>query len=373
TEGTTLLTDGKFATSTSYADTAFHAFYRCATREIVYELDELSAITGFCASFLCDFAAGVYIPQYVNLYVSENGTDYMLAYTVDGSLENQNTTVRNVDYKVVDGLRCRAKYIKFEFDVLVNIRCDELEVYGGEIDSTEAAFVKDPDTEWANEYDSGIEGLKDLLLIHAGSSKGINDNGEYVDYGDSYVNTTEEMFLPYVAYVKKDGTIVDTMFDSVLFLSLQGLCPSGGSLCAIDRPTIMSDWTYFAENIFSETSNMRALNNTVKTVKDALGLDDYTLSVCVAIPYPAKRNGDFGDIDGDGESEGCGTLEERTAVCNWFMDYVLDKFNNGGYDNLKFSGFYWTHESMTTFGSTDEQEIVKNAAALAHEKNTNFI
>lgn len=374
TVGTEKLTDGVYSPTTKFSDPAYHAMYRCATREIVYELDEVSAVTGFKASFLCDVPAGVHIPRYVNLYVSENGEDYMLAYTVDGTAMNADTTLRKVAYSVTDGARYRAKYVKIEFDVIVNLRCDEIEVYGGKTDSTELAFVKDPEKEWANAYDTGIEGLQDMVLIHAGSSSGVDGNGNEVSYDSSYVNTTEEMFLPYIAYVDEKGEIKDTMFDSVLFLPLQGLTPSGGILYYCQgRPTIMSDWEYFANNMFSQTSNMRALDNTVATVKNALGLTDYKVKVTVALPYALKTTKAFGDIDGDGENEGCNTFEERKAIYEWYMRYVLDLFENGDYANLEFGGFYWNHESVVLAGGTEERELVGAVGETAHSFGTKFL
>ena len=58
-EAPTLLTDGKYSPNTQFSNGSFHKFYRGATREIIFELDEMSAITGFSASFLVNNDAGI--------------------------------------------------------------------------------------------------------------------------------------------------------------------------------------------------------------------------------------------------------------------------------------------------------------------------
>ncbi len=367
-----LLTNGKYSSDTRFSNGSFYSFYRGGSREIVFELDELSAITGFSASFLVYNSAGIYLPRYCELYVSENGEDYMLAYSLTDSAKLDNGTQRLDKYKITDGARYKAKFVKFVFDVGVNVYCDELEVYGEEVNGTELPFSKDINSAADPKFDKGFEGLRDLVLIYCGYDYDKENNKKF----DSvYVNATEEMLLPYVAYIDKNNNIVDTMFDSVAFMSLQGLCPSGGKLTYQKGSfNTMEDWITFADSVFSETYNMTALNNVVGQVKEKLNIPDYKFHVVVTLPFayinPSKP---FGDINGDGTVEYCKNLEDRKAIYEWYTTYILNRFDESEYENLSFGGFYWPHESITYFEKEGEVEIIKAVSDICKSKNTKFL
>ena len=180
-EGTdkSLLTNGKYSPDSRFSNGTFYTFYRGASREIVFELDEASAVTGFSASFLANFGAGIYLPRYCDLYVSENGEDYMLAYSLESGAKLDNGSVRLEKLKITDGARYKAKFVKFVFDVGVNVYCDELEVYGEELNGSELPFSKDVDNSSKPQYDKGFEGLRDLVLIYCGYDYDKNNNKKY--------------------------------------------------------------------------------------------------------------------------------------------------------------------------------------------------
>lgn len=371
-EEPTLLTDGKYSPNTQFSNGSFHKFYRGATREIIFELDEMSAITGFSASFLVNNDAGIYLPRFCDLYVSENGEDYMLAYSLNDPTKISNVALRMDKYEMIDGARYKAKYVKFVFDVLVNVFCDELEVYGEEPNGTELPFSKDIEQSSKAEYDKGFEGLRDLVLIHCGYDY---DKANNIKYESAYVNATEDMLLPYVAYLDKTQKITDTMFDSVLFISLQGLCPSGGKLYyQRGSYNTMEDWITFSESIFSETYNMGALDKVVAKVKKELDLPNYKFKVVVSLPYAYVNNTKaFGDINGDGVTEYIKNLDDKKAVYEWYTSYILETFNKKGYENLEFGGFYWLHESISYFENGGDVEIVKEVSKICKAKSTKLL
>lgn len=339
------LTDGKYSPSATYSNKEYVTFYRGRSREIVFELDKTYAVTGFKVSFLSNYNAGIYCPRFCNLYVSENGVDYMKAFSLGDESKTGNPVTRIESYSVTDGGRYKAKYVKIEFDVIVNVFCDEIEVYGVSPDGTETPFV--PDTAVpAQGYDRGAEGFRDMAVLYCGYDYDADKN---ITYSSEYVNATEDMLLPYVAYLDKDGNIVDTMFDSVVYCSLQGLCPSGGKLHHYNNGyNEKGDWETFANSVFSDEYNASALDKAVGKVKKALGKPDYKLRLAVAVPFAFQgQERDFGDIDGDGVPDRCDTSEQRLAVYKWYIDYVIALFESKGYENLELGGFYWTAESVT--------------------------
>lgn len=360
------LTDGKYSKSANYANKEYVTFYRGKTREIVFELEEVMAITGFRASFLSNYGAGIYCPRFIKVYVSENGVDYMTAYSLADESKTGNPVTRTEYYEVLNGARFKAKYVKIEFDVLVNVFCDELEIYGEAPDGSEEPFKKDDDTVFQG-YDRGAEGYRDMVVLYCGYD---HDAASNKTYSSEYVNATEEMLLPYVAYLDKDGNIKDTMFDSAVYCSLQGLCPSGGKLYYQNGSyNTKEDWETFAHSVFSDTYNASALNSAVGKVKETLGRPEYKLRLVVAMPYAySKQDRDFGDINGDGIPEKGDTPENRLAIYKWYMDYVCALFEEKGYENLELGGFYWTSESVTYTEMGSDIPFMRSVADYCREK-----
>ncbi len=361
------LTDGRYSPNTTFSNKEYVTFYRGRTREIVFVLDDFYAVTGFKVSFLSNYNAGIYCPRFCNLYVSENGVDYMKAFSLGDESKTGNSVTRMESYSVTDGGRYKAKYIKIEFDVIVNVYCDEIEVYGASPDGTEQPFVKDTVTP-AQGYDRGAEGFRDMAVLYCGYDYDADKNHTY---SSEYVNATEEMMLPYVAYLDKNGNILDTMFDSVVFCSLQGLCPSGGKLYHYNNGyNEKGDWETFAQSVFSNEYNASALDKAVGRVKESLNRPDYKLRLAVAVPcaIPGQAR-DFGDIDGDGVPERCDTPEQRLAIYKWYIDYVIALFESKSYENLEFGGFYWTAESVNYTEMGSDVPFMRSVADYCHEKN----
>ena len=91
------------------------------------------------------------------------------------------------------------------------------------------------------------------------------------------------------------------MFDAIMFLTLQGLCPSGGKLTKDGGPTLLSDWEYLLDNTFGEGINLDALNEATAELKADLDLPDtHKTAVYLTVPYPKISDLVFGDWNGDG-------------------------------------------------------------------------
>ena len=76
--------------------------------------------------------------------------------------------------------------------------------------------------------------------------------------------------------------------------------PSGA---APHEVPVMSDWEWLFETTFHGVYGFDVLEETVQTVKDALGEDykDYKVQVYVSILTISNATDNFGDVDGDGD------------------------------------------------------------------------
>lgn len=355
------LTDGKRASDLSFSNSAWHKCYRGRTRTIEWELPEMRAVTGLAVSGLQDNIAGLPIPATFKLYVSENGADYMLAYTVDNSALRQRTGTQRYDVRATDVGRFRAKYVRVEFECAVNIFIDEIEIYGTQVDGTEAPFVKAEEPTYVNAFDAGVEGMRELVLLYCGYSA---DNPESV-------RNTEEQMLYYFGYVGADGQIKDTFFDSFMFSALKSACPSGGSLnYSGEKQSTKEDWETYLASIFDEEYNCGAIERAVQQVKDATGKSDLQVSMVINIPYPTTGSAPFGDIDGDGQAEYCRNEEEQLAIYRWFFDRVDEYLAARKYQNIRLGAYYWEEESFRVDGS--DITLVRSVCEEAHRRNVKF-
>ncbi len=357
-----LLTDGKHASGNSFSDPAWHKFYRGLSRTVEFELSDAKAVTGFSVSLIQSNGAGLAISPSYELYVSENGNDWMKAgaYDATGMQKDEGTYRRTlrVDFEQ----RYKAKYVRLTFRVSVNSFLDEIEVYGGETDGNETPFVKAQEPTYADGYNMGLEGCKDTVLLYCGYQG---------DYDASYVQNTVEEMLYYVGYADKEGEIKDTFFDSFQFAPLRGATPSGGSLNQSGgTQTVKTDWEYYLDSVFDAEYNCGAIEQAMEQVKSATGKTDAAVSMVLTIPFPTIGNKPFGDIDGDGEDEYCRNMEEQLAIYEWFFDQVESRLAQRNYQNIRLGGYYWEQEGLSMIA--DEHTLIKSVAERIHARDAKF-
>ncbi len=360
-----MLTDGIRSFSPNHENTSWHVFYRGLSRTVTFELPEVRAVTGFKFCTLKNNSYGINLSDYYDLFVSENGTDWMLAFSYDNSdnVGGDDTGQYTISATYIG--RFRAKYVRLKFRVEGYTYCDEIEIFGTDIDGTEAEFVKyTDDYNYKNAYNSGVEGCRDIALLYCGY-KG--------SYDKSYVENTEEEMLYYCGYISETGEILDTMFDSVMFSAIGNTLPSGRNFKRGFDPPLMSDWQFFIDSVFDEEFNCGAIERALDKVKQATGKPDYTMKLIVNMPYPnISPSEPFGDIDGDGKEEYCRNREEQLKIFAWFMDAVIAKLEERNYKNIRLGGFYWESESIKPAWGKEESVLIKGVADLIHERKLHF-
>ena len=171
-------------------------------------------------------------------------------------------------------------------------------------------------TEYTNPY-----GVYDVIKTYIGSNA-----------------ITERQLLPSVAYTV-DDTIVDTMFDSFIFLPSPVHIYSG----IFTNQEAWQDW--IDEYTFLDGKNMDALEAVTGETKKALGRSDYKTNAFVTLINPDPENiGNFGELNGrelDFNNE-----EDRYEALKWMVDEYIAKFNSKNYQNVRLAGFYWFDEYL---------------------------
>lgn len=359
-----LLTDGDYRPA-DFGDSGWVKFYRATGRVLTIDLGEICTVERVFTRFMQNSFAGVVAPKMISVFASCDGKNFYPAENAQGGecefIPSYGATNYIASYNIsVSPLR--ARYIALSFDVTVNSFVDEVEIYGsvGSVLPERKDFtdiIPAPKGEYLDR--NALDGDTDIVCFHAG----------YSPEDEKLVNNDKDAFMPYVAYIDEKGRVTDTMFDSVMFLTLQGKCPSGANLTITGAPTVMSDWIALLDSYFHEEYNLNALDAATADMKKQLSLDpEYRVSVYLTVPYPKISDKEFGDYNGDGISDKILEYADCLAVTDWFMGEVEKRFAERNYENIALKGYFCNSEGLTRQNHDYEYDFARDAAELMEKR-----
>ncbi len=195
-----------------------------------------------------------------------------------------------------------------------------------------------------------INQIRDLALIYQG--------------GRHRPDWTPEQFVPYVTHTFADGS-KDWLFDGFLFLEFvdgdRQYIP--GLRMANARK---SDWLHYLDRVFEPGKSLDALNRCIARQKELLGDPGFKHKVVLTVLPPIHHQKDWGELNG--RPLDFDNVDDCKLAVRWFLDQLVDRFNNGGYDNLELTGIYWVDEDMLHFDG-----FPKHVAPYVHEKGLQFV
>ncbi|MBO5869401.1 MAG: DUF4855 domain-containing protein, partial [Clostridia bacterium] len=350
----TIMTDGKTASGTDIHNGRFFKFNQGAGRNVIYDLDHISAVDKFTLSFTQITDWGVHAPSAVSVFVSNDGENWHEV----GVITKQGTQPDSIyKYELTLNSKVKARYVCFSFPVVTWVGCDEIEIFG----TKSTAGASEPTVYPKRNIVSGkriepsddiLGGAKDLCLLYIGDDRGY----------------TVEDIMPYLAYIDENGEIKDTMFDSFVFLFM-GTFPSGGVPYGGSK---QSDWDWSLKDVFQDGKNIKALEEAAGTVKQKLGLaDDFKYKVTLTLYYPSLDVKDFGDIDGDGKIDSLASLENRVNAVKKYIDQLEQAYNSIDFKNIELVGYYWFHETIES-KHTDSKQMLNSISDYVHSKGKDF-
>ena len=333
-----LLTNGRRASSNSYGDEEYFHITRAISRRIVYDIGRISSVERAVVGLYTAEEAGISTPDKISVLVSEDGEVWQTVASLEHG-EYPSFDTKRGDIVLEFGAKYKARFVRFDLVVSSHVWVDELEAFGTKGVSEDAlTVVADPPESSLNRYNdpADIGGCENILLAYT-----------YIPNSLSSGRVTKEKYVPYVAYVDTEGNILDTFFDSYLFLPCVRELASGAYLTSGSTvPSVMTDWIAYREDVFWENANVNALEQAAAEVDEALGGNTEKLNVFFTILGPNKKAVSFGDVDGDGISENLSKSEDRKKVVKWWIDSYIERFNAGNYEHLDLKGFYWYDESV---------------------------
>ncbi len=210
---------------------------------------------------------------------------------------------------------------------------------------------------------------KPIKFDDLGGYENVNLTYTFRYYNSDRGKHTESDFMPYVAYLDKNGKIKDYFFDSYLFLPCVGSGPSGASMHAdLSNPTKATDWNAYVNDTFATNANVNALNSAFGKVKSELGDSDKKAGVIFTLLYPSRTATNFGSLGG--KSLNFSKIDDRKYAIKWMIDEQIKRFEQANCKNLELVGFYWLEEYLVEEGDV---ELLQYASEYLHSKGLRFV
>ena len=183
-----------------------------------------------------------------------------------------------------------------------------------------------------------VNQVRDLALIYQGANYRIDWN--------------REQFRPYVVHTFADGS-KDWIYDGFLFLDF---CDGMGTYYIPwygAEGARRSHWEWYLGRLFEKDKSLDALDKCIEEYKKEIGDPGFKHKVVLTMFTPIKGLKTWGEVDGkklDFDKD-----EDMVTACRWFLDRLIEGFNDGHYKNLDFVGVYWLDEDMCHTGNISAQ------------------
>ena len=349
------LTDGVYPTVINYDENYWFKFMRSVSRDIIFDLEKTSTLSGCSIVMLYDKSGAVYFPLNLTVSLSDDGKTFEKVHSCRQLNPKKEAEIRrvNIDFKE----NIQARFIKISFGIECWVFFGEIEVFGTKkiLENSRplrnCVLPKKKKVHNFNRYlmPEDFMGIHDLLLAY-------NCHPTHRTQGKLSV----EEFMPYVGYYGRDGKLKDYFFDAYLFLPFAAF-PIRGEHPQADL------WHTYIDNTFAKGWNTDALDFAFGQTKKMLGDEDSDrkAKVFLSILYPFEKYGKFGDLCSDGDILDFTNLNDRKKAVKWEIDENVRRFSERNYAYSELSGFYWFEEWIYA-DMKEERDLIKFACDYVH-------
>lgn len=299
-------------------------------RHIIADLGHIMAVDGASFTFYDKYTWGVSTPVVYYVSVSENGTDWVTVYGYKNVSYGKAEKVEDT-HEIEFEKSYRARYVRLTFET-APVGGSNSMVYMSEF---EVIGKKNPEGAVTAEYDPNIPfgryampedfGINNFLFAPITNGYGNHCTDKHV--------MTEEFARIFLATYDDNGKANGVFMDTIAFSTRGALNDLS------DRSAGMS---FFFDELFYDGVNLDIVNKVKGEINAELGTND-KVKIFVSVNAPKK-----GDTFQGKAVEG---LDDYAECLNWQVDECLKRFNEKGYQNLEFVGFYWQHESVRDFNT----------------------
>ena len=174
--------------------------------------------------------------------------------------------------------------------------------------------------------------ILDMVLIYQG--------------GLQRVDWTPIETYPYVVHTNRADQ-KDWFFDGFLFLEFQdGQGYNFVTGNTANQEARRQEWEWLVNRHFENGKAIKALNSCIEDAKKELGEPKFRHKIVIGMPEPFTNQKNWGEIDG--VAMDFSKREDRITASKWYIDLLLQKFEESNLNNLDLEGFYWVHEQLAT-------------------------
>lgn len=328
----------------------WRGFNHQGKRVITLTLPRAADIVSVSVRALQDFPLGIYFPRYVEFQFESNGKWYSAGREASAyPLSTRNVMAQTFTWSSSQGVEASAVRILVPVDVWVFL--DGFDVKGsfqakGASAAALTPVAANPDKPVGPLLPSAPNayGIRNMLLVETGANGALG-------------TWSEQDFVPMLAYVTASGQITAPLFDTMLFLPY-------GSV-----PTTQAGLSAYLQDLFAPGKQLSALNQAVGYVNQALHRPGYKEQVVLSLPYFPYGQVTFGTVNGQnitfaGSASDPDAVAAREQAETWYLNQVLNDWNQAHFSNLKLVGLYWNEEQFRAT-MPGESAYVQFASQLA--------
>jgi len=189
--------------------------------------------------------------------------------------------------------------------------------------------------------------IKDMVLIYNGGAH-------------RKVIWDESHFEPYVSYHDEKNKEDYWLFDGFLFLEILDGNGRGYASGYAKESARKEEWIGLIDQYLTKGNAIQALDNCIENAKNNCGRLTKR-KIVISLPEPIPNQKDWGELNG--KKLDFSNDEDRITACKWYIDFIIQRFNDANMRNVELQGFYWLAEE-----ATNTRTFVHEIANYVHDK-----
>lgn len=179
---------------------------------------------------------------------------------------------------------------------------------------------------------------------------GSSSNDEIVDLAVLYqggverLEFTRQEIIPYVYRWTSNGDL-EWLFDGFLFhedRTFDGYAFEQEAFRYQKNRARKSEWIWLINRIFEPAKSIHVLNQVIDEQSKIGNVPKRKRKVIISLPEPLSGQLDWGELNG--KNLDFARDEDRIEAVKWYVDELIRNFNEGNFQHLELSGFYWLRQ-----------------------------
>lgn len=126
-----------------------------------------------------------------------------------------------------------------------------------------------------------------------------------------------------------------------------------------------TEWQGLVDKYFAADGPIARLNSILSKSATRLGAPKYKRRLIISMPAAYKDQKDWGEISG--RAMDFSLTLDCVSACSWYVDYIIQKFNEANLNYLSLDGIYFVAEQLT-----DNRHYLPQVADYIKSKNLKF-